>query len=68
MALLATFLNELKAEQAQKQHNDKNPSMSINTENGLFNCFSCPAQGDMIKFYMHQKHVDFKTACRELNI
>ncbi len=121
MALLKTFLNELKAEQALKQqairkqnarytglnnrnrhnhsqrkqldpiafysrfgislksgkewqlvkcafHDDKKPSMSVNIKHGGYHCFACGAKGSMIDFYMHQKHVDFKTACRELNI
>ncbi len=120
MTLLATFLNELKTEQAQKQairkqnagysrssngnrynrhqrkqldpiafysgfgfylkrgqkqqkvkcpfHDDKNPSMSINTDTGEYFCFSCGEGGGMVTFYMNYKHVDFKTACRELNI
>jgi len=27
-------------------HSDSRPSLSINTENGLYNCFSCGAKGN----------------------
>ena len=33
-------------------HEDKNPSMAINTKTGLFNCFACGAKGGFIDFYM----------------
>ena len=28
-------------------HNDKNPSLSVDREKGLFNCFGCDAGGDI---------------------
>lgn len=31
-------------------HDDKNPSMRVSEEKGLFHCFSCGAGGDMISF------------------
>ena len=49
-------------------HNDNHPSMSVNTANGGFTCHACGAKGDMLKFYMQLKHVDFKTACSELDL
>lgn len=30
-------------------HTDHNPSCRVNTESGLFNCFSCPAQGNLLQ-------------------
>ena len=32
-------------------HNDRNPSMHINSEKGIFKCFSCGVGGDLIYFY-----------------
>lgn len=32
-------------------HNDKNPSMSVNTEKKMFNCFSCNTKGNVIYFF-----------------
>lgn len=32
-------------------HNDKNPSLQIHIEKGIFKCFSCGAGGDIITFY-----------------
>lgn len=31
-------------------HSDKSPSLSYNTEKGLFNCFACDFRGDTAKF------------------
>lgn len=31
-------------------HNDKNPSMSVNSEKKMFNCFSCNTKGNVIYF------------------
>lgn len=47
-------------------HPDKNPSLSINTKHGLFNCFSCGAKGNGFDLYMKIKGCDFKTALEEL--
>ena len=48
-------------------HDDHHPSLSVNINNGLFNCFACDAKGDVIAFYQRIKNVDFKTALRELD-
>jgi len=38
-------------------HNDSNPSLSLNDEKGLFNCFGCSAQGNIIDFiYLLRKN------------
>lgn len=47
-------------------HDDSNPSLSVNTATGLFNCFACSAAGNGIDLYMKSKGVDFKTALAEL--
>lgn len=47
-------------------HNDRNPSFSVNLKTGLFYCFACGTKGNVFQFYMRQNRVDFKTALREL--
>ena len=47
-------------------HNDHHPSLSVNLDKGLFNCFACDAKGDAFTFYQKIKNVDFKTALREI--
>lgn len=47
-------------------HDDHNPSFSVNTETGLFNCFSCGEKGDIFTFYMKLHGVDFPTALRDI--
>lgn len=32
-------------------HEDKNPSLSLSNEKGVFNCFGCGAKGNIITFY-----------------
>lgn len=49
-------------------HNDKNPSMSINTENGKYICFSCNAHGSAVGYWMQTRNVDYKTALKELDM
>ena len=48
-------------------HQDKsNPNFTIYPETNSFFCFSCRAGGDVIKFWMLYKEIDFKQAIREL--
>ena len=47
-------------------HDDKNPSLSVNVQTGLFRCFSCDAGGDIFRFYQKIKGVDFPTALKEI--
>ncbi len=47
-------------------HNDKNPSLSVNIESGLFRCFACDVKGDIFTFYQKLKGVDFPTALKEI--
>ena len=41
-------------------HEDKNPSMSVSPQTGLFKCHGCNAQGDFIKFYMMKTGKSFQ--------
>lgn len=47
-------------------HEDHNPSLSIDLNKGLFNCFSCGEGGDVFKFYQNLKSVNFQTSLREI--
>ena len=48
-------------------HNDKNPSLSINPNENLFQCFGCGAAGDVIRFVELFDQVDFKEAVKRLS-
>ena len=47
-------------------HDDKNPSMQVNEEKGLYHCFSCGAGGDMFSFLMEYRNLTFREALEEL--
>ena len=47
-------------------HDDRNPSLSVNLESGLYRCFACGASGDLINFHMTQNGMDFETALADL--
>src|SRR4030067_1882436 len=47
-------------------HSDHNPSLSVNIESVLYNCFACGAAGDVFKFYQDIKSCDFSTALKEI--
>ena len=47
-------------------HDDKNPSMQVNEEKGLYHCFSCGAGGDMFSFLMDYRNLTFREALEEL--
>lgn len=47
-------------------HADKNPSMQISEEKGLFHCFGCGASGDAFSFVQKYKNVDFLEALKEI--
>jgi len=38
-------------------HEDKSPSLSLNNEKGVFNCFGCGTKGNIITFYAMLKKV-----------
>lgn len=48
-------------------HDDKNPSLSINPEDNLWQCFGCGAAGDVIRFVELIDQVDFKEAINRLS-
>jgi DNA primase len=48
-------------------HEDKNPSLSVNPETNLWNCFGCNKGGDAITFVELIDKVDFKTAVKRLS-
>jgi len=48
-------------------HKDENPSLSINFKTGQYFCHVCNDGGDLFKFYMRHKQVDFKEALRQLS-
>lgn len=47
-------------------HQDSNPSLSVNIENGLFKCFGCHTEGDVFNFYMKRYDVDFKRGLEKI--
>ncbi|MGI9554273.1 MAG: DNA primase [Thermodesulfobacteriota bacterium] len=47
-------------------HDDKNPSLHVNEEKGLYHCFSCGAGGDLFGFVMNYNNIGFKEAVQEL--
>lgn len=47
-------------------HRDRKPSMSINVDTGLWNCFGCNAHGDLVGFVMQYNNLDFKGAMKFL--
>lgn len=38
-------------------HDDQNPSFSVRLQDGVYNCFACPASGDLVSLYAHVKGV-----------
>jgi putative DNA primase/helicase len=47
-------------------HNDHDPSLKIDLNTGKWYCFPCGKGGDVFKFYMKLKRVDFLTAVKEI--
>ncbi len=47
-------------------HDDSTPSLSVNVQTGMFQCFSCGAHGDVFSFYMQRHGVDFPTTLKAL--
>ncbi len=48
-------------------HDDKNPSLSINPVENLWQCFGCGAAGDVFRFVELFDQVDFKEAVHRLS-
>ena len=47
-------------------HNDKNPSLSVNPQKGIYKCFSCGEGGDALKFIIKTQHKEFMEVVTEL--
>lgn len=47
-------------------HDDKHPSLVLYKKDNGFHCFSCGADGDPIKYIMHQKDLGFRAAVKYL--
>lgn len=47
-------------------HDDRNPSMSVNSEMGIYHCFSCKAGGNAINFIKEFEHLNFPEAVERL--
>lgn len=47
-------------------HNDKNPSMNVSREKGIFKCFSCGVGGDTLTFIMKIENKTYGEAIRDL--
>ena len=47
-------------------HSDSNPSMSVDDDNGLYNCFGCGAKGNIFNFIMEIEKLDFPSAVKHL--
>ena len=43
-------------------HDDRSPSMSVNSTLGIYKCFACNAGGDVFKFIMEHEKIDFRSA------
>ncbi len=47
-------------------HNEKTPSFSVNSEEGLYHCFGCKKSGDAISFVRELQMLDFPSAIEHL--
>lgn len=47
-------------------HGEKTPSFSVNTQGNYYNCFGCPAGGDVINFIMKIENLDYVEAVKFL--
>lgn len=47
-------------------HPENTPSLSIDTGNNLYHCFSCNARGNVIQFVMEMEHITFPEAVEKL--
>lgn len=48
-------------------HDDRSPSLRVNTQTGAFRCMACGAHGGDVLAFQQQRHgVDFKAACKAL--
>ena len=48
-------------------HDDQNtPNFFVNLKTGRYNCFACPAKGNIFTFYQTRHNCDFKAALHDL--
>lgn len=47
-------------------HKDKNPSLSIDLDRGLWHCFTCNMGGDIIRFIETRDRLSFKEAAKSV--
>jgi|GEM_PF-746658 len=47
-------------------HNDTNPSLSVNSIKGYFNCFGCKVGGNIFEFHMQKYKLGYKNALKAL--
>ena len=47
-------------------HEEKTPSFSLNLEKGLFHCFACGAEGNVISLIQKKLRLSFEDACQWL--
>lgn len=47
-------------------HDDRSPSMSVNSDMGIYHCFSCKAGGNAINFIKEYEHLNFPEAVEKL--
>lgn len=47
-------------------HDDRNPSMSVNQDMGIYHCFSCKAGGNAINFIKEYEHLNYPEAIERL--
>lgn len=47
-------------------HDDRSPSLSYDVKTGLFHCFGCGAEGNMLQFVMKAENVSFEIAIQKL--
>jgi DNA primase catalytic core len=47
-------------------HDDKTPSLSVDREKGLYNCFGCGESGDVVTLVEKMKHLTFKDSLKFL--
>jgi len=71
VALFAEFGVELKQKGKSyigrcPWHEDKTPSLSVDREKGLYNCFGCGESGDVVTLVEKMKRVTFKEALKFL--
>lgn len=47
-------------------HDDKTPSFNIDDDKGIYHCFGCNEEGDVIDFLINHKGLSFKRALEEV--